>query len=233
MSRSANLYALQQTDSEIDTRTARLAEINSLLGETEELVSARQRLQRAGEALSQWRTQQRNQDLVLQDLERKRKSSELKLYSGKIRNPKELSDLQEEISSLNRRKGVIEDKLLEIMLSVEEGEAEESEADETLKQLEEEWKAEQVDLLAENEALENELADLSARRQFQVRAIPPADLRSYEHLRPRKRNLAVAILRGAECQGCMTSVSAARAKEARSDALAYCGTCGRILFAKG
>ncbi len=78
MSRSANLYALQQTDSEIDTRTARLAEINSLLGETEELVSARQRLQRAGEALSQWRTQQRDQDLVLQDLERKRKSSELK-----------------------------------------------------------------------------------------------------------------------------------------------------------
>ena len=233
MSRSANLYALQQTDSEIDTRTARLAEINNLLGETEELASARQRLQRAGEALSQWRTQQRNQDLVLQDLERKRKSSELELYSGKIRNPKELSDLQKEISSLNRRKGVIEDKLLEIMLSVEEGEAEESEADETLKQLEKEWEAEQVDLLAENEALENELADLSARRQFQVRAIPPADLRNYEHLRPRKRNLAVAILRGAECQGCMTSVSAARAKEARSDALAYCGTCGRILFAKG
>ena len=80
--------------------------------------------------------------------------------------------------------------------------------------------------------LERELADLRARRQIQVRAVPPADLRSYEHLRPRKRNLAVAILLGAECQGCMTSVSAARVKEARSDALAYCGTCGRILFAK-
>jgi len=230
MSRSANLYALQQTDSEIDARKGRLAEVNNLLGETDELLAARQRLKRVEESLSQWRIQQRDQELALQSLERKKRSSEQKLYSGKIRNPKELSDLQEGVASLGRRKAAIEDQLLETMLLVEEDEAEKKTAAEELSRIEAEWKTAQANLRAEKEAQERQLAELAAWRQNQITAIAPADLSSYEHLRPRKRGLVVVLLKGDECQGCMTTVSAARVKEARrADALAHCGTCGRML----
>ena len=233
MSRSAKLHALQQTDSEIDQLSGRHSEVMSLLGETGELPTARSRLQDAERELSQWRGSQRDQDLALQSLEGKKKSSEQKLYGGKIRNPKELSDLQEEIASLDRRKGGIEDQLLETMLLIEEGEAEEAAASKSLAAIEARWNADQQDLRTERAALEKRLAELNAVREGQVATIPVADLRSYEHLRPRKRGAAVAVLIGAECQGCMTSVSAARVKEARGDTLAYCGTCGRILCAIG
>jgi len=49
MSRSANLYALQQIDHETDSHRDRLAVVNESLGETGELQSARQRLKQAQE----------------------------------------------------------------------------------------------------------------------------------------------------------------------------------------
>jgi predicted nucleic acid-binding Zn-ribbon protein len=233
MSRSANLYALQQIDHETDSHRDRLAVVNESLGETGELQSARQRLKQAQETLSQWRTKQRDQELVLQSLDQKRQASEQRLYGGKIRNPKELSDLQEEVASLGRRRASIEDELLETMVMVEEGEAEEREASESLRRTSGQWERDQAELQVEKETLESRLLELSALRQQRVASIPPVDLKSYEHLRPRKRGVVVAILQGDECQGCMTTVSAARVKEARSDTLAYCGTCGRILHVIG
>jgi predicted nucleic acid-binding Zn-ribbon protein len=233
MSRSANLYALQQIDHETDSHRDRLAVVNESLGETGELQSARQRLKQAQETLSQWRTKQRDQELVLQSLDQKRQASEQRLYGGKIRNPKELSDLQEEVASLGRRRASIEDELLETMVMVEEGEAEEREASESLRRTSGQWERDQAELQVEKETLESRLLELSALRQQRVASLPPADLKSYEHLRPRKRGVVVAILQGDECQGCMTTVSAARVKEARSDTLAYCGTCGRILHVIG
>jgi predicted nucleic acid-binding Zn-ribbon protein len=233
MSRSADLYALQQIDHETDSHRARLAVVDESLGETDELRSARQRLDQAREMLSRWRTKQRDQELVLQSLDQKRQASERQLYGGKIRNPKELSDLQEEVESLGRRRASIEDELLETMLMVDEGETEEREASESLSRITGRWERDQAGLQAEKETLEKRLLELSALRQQRVASIAPADLESYEHLRPRKRGIAVAILQGDECQGCMTTVSAARVKEARSEALAYCGSCGRILHVRG
>lgn len=229
MSRSANLYALQEIDNEIDTQSQRLNQINALLGETQELLAARARLEKAQADLASWRAKQRDQDLLFQSLDQKIRLSEEKLYSGRIRNPKELSDLQEELDSLNRRKALVEDQLLEIMLAIEDFESEEYQAKESLAQIQAAWEQEQANLLGEKKALELKLTDLDQRRQRQTALIPRSDLESYLHLRPRKGGVAVSILHGAECQGCMTSVSAARVKEARSDTLAYCGNCGRIL----
>ena len=198
MGRSANLYALQQIDHEADSHRDRLAVVNESLGETDQLRSAHRRLQQAQETLSQWRTRQRDQELVLQSLDQKRQASEQRLYSGKIRNPKELSDLQEEVASLGRRRASIEDELLETMVMVEEGEAEEREASESLSRISGQWERDQAALLAEKETLESRLLELSALRQQRVASTAPADLKSYEHLRPRKRGVVVAILKGDE-----------------------------------
>jgi predicted nucleic acid-binding Zn-ribbon protein len=119
------------------------------------------------------------------------------------------------------------------MVMVEEGEAEEQEASESLRRISGQWEREQAEFQAERETLQSRLLELAALRQQRVTSIAPADLKSYEHLRPRKRGVVVAILQADECQGCMTTVSAARVKQARSDALAYCGTCGRILHVIG
>lgn len=229
MGRSADLYALQLTDLDLDATTQRLDIVNQELRETDELMGVRQRLEKAREELRAWGTKQRDQELTLSSLEQKKRASEQKLYGGKIRNPKELSELQEEVASLNRRKAVIEDELLETMLMFEESEEEEEQAVESLAAIESEWRATQTRLQSEKESLERKLGDLADLRQQQITIPPAADLAKYKHLRQRKRGRPVALLNGPECQGCMTAVSAARVKEARGDGLAFCGTCGRIL----
>ena len=229
MGRSADLYSLQLTDLDLDATKQRLDTVNQELLDTGELMSARQRLESAREELRAWGTQQRDQELTLSSLEQKKRASEQRLYGGKIRNPKELSDLHEEVASLNRRKAVIEDELLETMLMVEEGEEEQDQAVESLTAIESDWKATQARLHSEKESLERKLSDLADLRQQQIAIPPAADLAKYEHLRLRKRGRPVALLNGAECQRCMTGVSAARVKETHGDGLAFCGTCGRIL----
>lgn len=231
MSRSADLYALQQTDTEIDARQQRLAEVTAQLGETQALLDAQQRLATAQDTLANLRATQRDQDLELKTISGKKRFSEEKLYGGKIRNPKELTDLQEEIESLGRRKAGVEDELFETMLMVEEGESEKEAASAALATIERDWQSDQAALQVELGAIQERLAELAAIRQAQVEQIIPADLTSYEHIRPRKGGLAVAPLKEGECQGCMAGVSPTRAKDARRDErLAYCDTCGRILF---
>ncbi len=229
MSKTAPLYRLQLIDSEVDKHSWRLNTVNGLLRETEELHAGRARLATAKDYLTRWHAAQKKQELELQVLQQKKQLSEHQLYAGKIRNPKELTDLQEEIASLDRRMRAVEEKLFEIMLQVEAGEEEGQAAAGSLERIEAEWSSSQAEMRGEKEALEMRLAELATQRQTQVAGIPPADLSGYEHIRGRKGGQAVAILDGAECQGCMTTVSAIKAKEVRSGMVAYCGTCGRIL----
>jgi predicted nucleic acid-binding Zn-ribbon protein len=230
MIRSAPLYALQKVDSEILARRERLATIDAQLGETDELIALRDRLTEIRDSMRTWRARQRDEELQLQGVQQKKRASEQRLYGGKVRNPKELSDLQAEVKSLTRRQEVIEESVFEAMVMIEELEATESQVARDLQRVDRKWKADQAELCAEQEAQAGRLAELMAERQARADAIPAPDLNTYEHLRDRKGGLAVAELRGAECQGCMTAVSASRVKEARSYSLAFCGTCGRILY---
>jgi predicted nucleic acid-binding Zn-ribbon protein len=230
MSRSAPLYALQQIDSEIRACRGRLDLIKEKMGETEELIAIRRRAMSTNESIRAIRVQQRDQELLLQTIQHKRRESELRLYGGHVHNPKELSDLQAEVKSLARRQETIEESVFDTMVNLEELEATDREIARDLTLIELEWKGGQSDLLSENAALEARVAELMAERDARVAKIPASDLNTYEHLFRRKGGLAVAQLKGDECQGCMASVSASRVKEARSDSLAYCGTCGRILY---
>jgi predicted nucleic acid-binding Zn-ribbon protein len=230
MSRSAPLYALQQIDNKISACRQRLATINEQLGETEELVAMRDRLNEIRASLKTWRIRQRDEELQLHSVQQKMKASEHRLYGGRVRNPKELSDLQAEVKSLARRRQAIEESVFAAMLTIEELETTERRVAQDLHRMEQEWQAEQSELRAEQEAQTAHLAELLSDRKGTTDTILPADLSAYEHLRERKGGLAVAQLRGAECQGCMTTVSASRVKEARGNSLAFCGTCGRILY---
>jgi predicted nucleic acid-binding Zn-ribbon protein len=230
MSRSASLYALQQIDSEISSRRQRLTVIEEQLGETDELVATRNRLAEIRHSIKNWQVRQRDEELQLQSVQQKKRASEQRLYGGKVRNPKELSDLQAEVKSLARRQEVIEESVFEIMVAIEELEAAETQLARELERIESQWRKNQIELCSERETEAARLAELVEERQARVETIPASDLDMYEHLRDRKGGLAVAQLEGAECQGCMTTVSASRVKEARSNSLAFCGTCGRILY---
>src|SRR5687768_15237398 len=105
MTSAADLLALQEIDLKRDTRRALIADIESRLVETEELIAAREAVQAAELELSAIERQQRLLDQQLQDLDAKIRPLETKLYDGSVRNPKELGDMQKEVESLKAKRG--------------------------------------------------------------------------------------------------------------------------------
>jgi predicted nucleic acid-binding Zn-ribbon protein len=232
MSEVQQLLRLQEIDSEIRQKTQRLGEVLKAQKDTEELLAARQRSSSATADLQTWQTEHKNLTLELEKLNSKAKRSEERLYSGRITNPKELTDIQNEIDSLGRRRQVMEDEVLEAMIMLEDAETELSEATDSLSLIETEWQRTQGALKVEQNELALRLNVLANERQKQTPLIPIAALQKYETISREHGGLAVVLLRGNMCQGCRLNVSANIAKAVGQGQLIYCNQCGRILTHK-
>jgi len=231
MSKAERLYRLQTIDLEADARHCRLKEVKATLEGNEELQRVQQALQDGEKKLSRQRTKLRDRELEMQSLTDKIVSVEDRLYGGRIKNPKELANLQEEVQYLKRRKGELEDQVLESMIEVEESEASVTEQRERLACLEEEWQETQARLSAEQTELISRLSQLKAERAGLQRAIEAGDLALYEDLRRRRGGRAVALLEGELCQACRVTLPTSKAQQARQgEALTLCSSCERILY---
>ena len=233
MSRAGLLYHLQTIDLEIDERSRRLREVEASLGESEELRRARRALQEEETRLRQWRRKLRDLELEMEGLNDKIASVEEQLYGGHVRNPKELASLQQEVEYLRRRRGELEEQVLEAMIEVEEGEARAAKRRRELAEVEADWQRAQASLAAERDELKDRLSQLRERRAELERRIGADDLALYEDLRRRKGGQAVALIRDGLCQGCGVMLPLSRARQARQgDELVLCVNCERILCAE-
>jgi predicted nucleic acid-binding Zn-ribbon protein len=233
MHKAEALYRLQTIDLEIDERNRRLEEIKASLMGNEELDRARKTLQEREKALTRQRIRLRDRELEMRSLTNKIASVEDRLYSGRIKNPKELANLQEEVRHLKRRRGELEDQVLETMIEVEESEASVAEQRERLTHLEEDWQQAQTRLSAEQNGLLNRLSQLKVERAQLQRTIEAGDLALYEDLRRRRGGRAVALLKGELCQDCGVTLPTSQARQARQgEVLTLCASCDRILYAE-
>ena len=232
MSRVELLYRLQEVDTELDAKRRRLQQVEASLGETEELCQARARLEQAEAAYRRWQTTLRDLELKMAALDNKIRNSEQWLYSGTVKNPKELESLQKELNYLRRRKSAGEDTLLEAMIGVEEHEAAWKDAQAHWEIVEAAWTADQTDLCQEQGELLARLTELRELRAAREQAVEGTDLGTYEDLSWRKGGTAVARLEGNLCLSCHVQVPSSRLQQARhGDALVFCGSCERILYA--
>lgn len=155
------------------------------------------------------------------------------LYSGTVTNARELQSLQEEVSSLGRRVGDLEDQELEILVArepIDEAAAAAlAERDALL--------ARADDLAARITAAEAEIdveIDAVVASRAAAAADVPADLLAeYEELREQHGGIGVAHLEhGTTCGGCRIQLSAMerdRIKGLPADARIHCEECGRLL----
>jgi len=229
MTKGADLYRLQCLDSERDTKQRRLAEVEAALGENEALRQARQALEHIQTLVKKWTLRQRDLELEIQGLSDKISRSEQRLYSGVVKNPKELVDLQAEATALRRRRQRLEDDLLEAMIGREEAEAAHDQAQEHLDETEAHWSDQQAHLAAERKTLRGELAKIEQARAGLLPGIEAGDLAVYQALRRRKGGLAVVQVRDGACGGCGVTVSSSLKWQLRQDKLAYCSNCERII----
>jgi predicted nucleic acid-binding Zn-ribbon protein len=230
MTEGADLYRLQGLDSKGDKKRQRLAEVEAALGEDETLRQARRAVERAQERVRKWAVKQRDLELEVQGLADKISRDEQRLYSGVIRNPKELEDLQAEVAALKRRRQQLEEDLLEVMLEREEAEGAQAQAQKHLDGVQADWTAQQADLVGEREELQAELAEIEQARGALLPSIDAGDLRIYEALRRRKGGVAVALLRDDTCGACGVGISPNLEWQLRQGKLAPCSNCERILI---
>ncbi len=225
------LFQLQKLDTEIDDKKKRLGEVLKAQKEPPGLLAVRQRAETAVATLQKWQAKHQNLTLEVSSINSKAKNSENRLYSGKVTNPKELADLQQEIDSLGRRKAALEDEVLEALVMVEEAQTEKTAADEALATAAGQWEKQSAHLKAEQNELALALHKLMQSRQTKAAAVDAASMQEYEQLRKQKHGLAVVGLRVNMCLGCRTTVSANKVREVDEGRKVYCGGCGRLLAA--
>ncbi len=231
MSKGKQLYELQEVDLEIDAKRETLSEVMSRLGESEVLDEVRLSLARDEEKLVELQRTQKEVEREVEDLQAKAAMATDKLYGGTVKNPKELTSLQEQLSNFKRKIGEGDDKTLDIMSEVEAAQKEVSLKRSEVTKIEEEWQAEQASLSQEQTELSVALATLEPRRKELASRLDTLSLELYEALRQKRQGRAVAKLERGMCQGCRIALPMSELQRARmGQELVQCGSCERILY---
>jgi predicted nucleic acid-binding Zn-ribbon protein len=232
MSRLSDLYDLQLIDREIDQYNTRLNQIADILADRAELDNA---LQQEKSKQDEMRSAQKNlssAETKVKDQRLKIKKTEEKLYGGKITNPKELEDLQEESLSLKRILGVFEDRQLECMLDLDDKRDHHTAALETLQTIQENTKRLHTELEEEVRSIQAKIKILDTNRVNLTAMIDSEDINLYEKIRSQRGGVAVSKVQNKACSACGATLTASLYQEARSpNQISTCTSCGRILFA--
>ncbi|MGV8050188.1 MAG: zinc ribbon domain-containing protein [Anaerolineaceae bacterium] len=231
MNLSFSLFRLQSLDTQHLKITQRLASIEATLA-ADETVQAKLL------AKNQAEETQKNFQSKLNDLNNQTATKKLKLeltqaqlFGGKIRNPKELQDLQAESEALRRVIVKLEDDQLESMIALESAQKDLETADGEYRRCIDQKTSENSLLMGEKKRLESELPQLTSQRQALVSTLPADVIAQYQALFKSKGGKAVAEIIEESCSACGVSISPGDIQAARSPAtLVRCKTCGRFLY---
>jgi len=229
MNVARQLYELQELDLEIDSDEQALERVISQLGESQAVLEARARLQAEQQRLEELVHQQHTAEWEIDDVSNKVAAGEEKLFSGRIRNPKELSDLQQDVETLKAHRNRLEEKALVIIDQVEQAEAEVAGIKSHLEALTAEWQQQQNRLAHEKKKLQDTLDGLRQRRGRLSSGIDSGAVELYEELKESK-GTAVARVEQGICLGCRISLPITDLQRVRGNSLVQCSSCGRILF---
>ena len=229
MSTAQQLYRLQEIELEIESKEQSVQTMTGQLGDSPELVKTRAAFaaeQRSNEDLKK---QQHTLQWEDDDLTSKLKKTEEELYSGRIKNPKELSNLQTEITGFKNKRGQIDEKLLVLMDKIEDSGKKLTDLTEQLKKAEITSQELHKQLLADIETAKNLLTELQAEKQDLLESLEMPHNHLYYDLK-KKRKTAVAKVSQGICTACRIQLSMSDVQKVRSGSVIQCSSCQRILY---
>lgn len=226
------LFDLQELDLQIGRYQTELASVEAHLADDSALVKARAKVSEGEERVRQLRKEHASQSLTVQELREKARALEQRLYGGSIRNPKELESLQAEMQFAKTRADEEEEKLLNLMIALDEAEDGLARSRTDLEQTERTRTDTCATLAKEQATLTERLQALSANRHQLAAGIAPALLAQYEQVRKARQGQALAKVERGMCMGCRLTLPASELQRVRtSQEPVTCSTCGRILYA--
>lgn len=233
MNQAEALYHLQQIDLAILKAQKRLDEIASLLTNSHAVIAAKQTADAAAQKLAPFRAKSRDLELEIQTNIQKAKSTDQQLYSGSIKNPKAMQEMQQELVALKKRQSELEDQLLEIMMQTDEAQTNLDTAKTALTDTTQTWEAGHASLLTEQTELKAQLDLLQTQRQAATKPITPENLKTYMTLKPRKSHQPMSQLIGDSCSVCGIEQTMNIVQQVQhGNILTACANCGRLLIYK-
>ena len=210
--------ALRESIENVESRLQSDPEVVRL---TEAAEAAREAQRKAGERL-------RESDHAREDHRVKLRSREKELMSGRIRNPSELMQMNEEVQHMKARFALEEDAELQIMEEAELADEALREAEQGLEAERKRAAAEEPALRADLEAWQAELAAVVADRDAGWALVPKSAQTAFSRVRVRP---AVAEVSGTQCTACRVTVTSSGMQTLRKglDDLVFCENCSRIL----
>lgn len=229
MSVARQLYQLQEVDLELESSEQSLNHITSQLGESEAVIETQNKLASELQHLEELTHHQRSIEWEIDDITSKLSTVEEELYSGRIRNPKELTTRQQETDSLKVKRNTLEDQALEIMEKVELATKNIATLGSELMRLKAEWQSQQKQLSTIRDKLQALISNLEHKRELLAAEIDAHTLEIYSELKKQRRTSVARVEQGI-CSGCRISLPVTELQQARSGSLVRCSSCGRILF---
>jgi predicted nucleic acid-binding Zn-ribbon protein len=231
MIQASELYRLQEIDLNVQQHHKRLEEIAAQLADNKALSDAQEQVTSDQQVLTPLQNKVRKLEQEIQSNTTKIKETDGTLYSGRVKNPKELQDMQQEIRSLKKRNQELEDVLLETMMQVDTADAALKDSSAKLEIIHSQFELANNSLVDEQKRLKAEGSALLKSREQLLPTIEANTLKVYNNLKPRKNNQAVAVLVNQSCSVCrvqqdMNVIQGVR----KGETLTYCSSCGRILI---
>lgn len=223
------LYELQILDSEISKLRLSISDIEYSLAENKQLSKVRNTCDELRSKLRDLRGRKKDIEFEIDELRTNVSHINVKLYGGSIKNPKELLDLEHDVSSIKGRLGAQEDMLIEIMQEEELLQGRFDSTGKELKNIEESWEIERIKLENEKNKIFNDLNNLGSQRKNLVASIDSETIKIYERIASKKGFAIVKVEQG-RCQGCRLSLPMSDLQRARSGMIVQCSSCGMILY---
>lgn len=229
MSTAQQLYRLQEVEQEIESKEQSVRQMTEQLGDSPELVKARSELAAARQHHDELKKHQQNLEWEDDDLTNKLKVAEEELYSGRIKNPKELNNLQHEISIFKSKRGQLDEKTLILMDQVDASTKKLAGLEEQLKNTEAVSQERHTQLLADIEKTRASLAELEQEKQSLSSSLDQPVSQMYYDLK-KKKKVAVAKVSQGICSACRIQLPVTDMQKVRSGSIAQCSSCARILY---
>ncbi len=231
MNQAFHLARLQRIDLQIDQFNSRIKEIDRLLSENEAVRQAESAVRQAEAAQTKSRQKLMLAENAVEAQRIKIETNEAALYAGKIRNPKELQDLQNDIASRKRNLAELEDEQLEAMLTLDEIEKKLKNCQQNLDEVQARFISQNAGLAGEKTKIKENLQRLVGEREAALKPLTPESISLYQRLREVKHGIAVATVADGACSACGTELRPAELQAARSPHnIVFCASCGRVLY---
>ncbi|MGH3359508.1 MAG: zinc ribbon domain-containing protein [Nocardioidaceae bacterium] len=183
-------------------------------------------------AVSDLTRAQRKADGEVEHVKARRERDQKRLDSGAVTNPKDLENIQHEMTALERRIASLEDEELEVMEQLETAQHDLDAITGELAELDGSI-AEATNVRDQvTGEIDAEASALTSEREQTAKTISDDLIALYDKVRAQHGGVGAAALRQRRCEGCRLELNAADLREIAAepdDVVLRCPECGRIL----